>query len=149
MRVLTLGENSEDVIDTSACLGTRAEVLAANPHGIAFGFFQRDLSVGDIAFIPSDENGCVLREVPLEFLDPDVDLGPRLHVSNIVHNECALGTLVVDLVERVVSLLAGGVPNVDRDLLSLAEGDCLAETTRVHRTYLLFIEVSLAEAKGQ
>ena len=49
----------------------------------------------------------------------------------------------------MISLLPSGVPNVELDLAAGADLDGLAQTTRVYRTDLLVVEVSLAETESQ
>ena len=49
----------------------------------------------------------------------------------------------------MISLLAGGVPNVHLDFAPIANLYCLAEATRINRTDLLVVEVSLAETESQ
>ena len=84
----------------------------------------------------------------MQLLDPHIDLVPRLQVGDIIYNQCTLRTLVVDLVERVVSLLARCVPDVERVLLSNRKGHLLGQARRVDGTDLFLVKVALAEPKG-
>ena len=49
----------------------------------------------------------------------------------------------------MISLLAGGVPDVQLDFSPVSDLDSLAETARIYRTDLLVVEVSLAETESQ
>ena len=64
-------------------------MLAAHVHGVSLGLLQGDLSIWEVAFISSNNNWGLSREVPLELLDPDVDLGPGLKIGDVIHNQRA------------------------------------------------------------
>ena len=49
----------------------------------------------------------------------------------------------------MISLLAGGVPDVDLDLAAPSHLDRLAQTARIDRANLFVIEIPLAETEGQ
>ena len=96
-------------------------MLASNPHGVALGLVQGYLPILDIAFIARDDDWCLGGEVSLQLLDPHIDLVPRLQVSDVVYNESPLCALIVNLVEGMISLLSGCVPDVERVLLSAGQ----------------------------
>jgi len=116
---------------------------------LPFCFIERDLSIWDIAFISCDYNGCLRRQEFLQLLDPYVDLGPRLQVGDVIHYQSTFSALVVDLVECMISLLTGGVPDVELDLSAPSDLNSLTKTARIDGTYLLIIEVALAETQCQ
>ena len=49
----------------------------------------------------------------------------------------------------MISLLAGGVPDVDLDLAAPSHLDCLAQAARIDGANLFVVEISLAETEGQ
>ena len=49
----------------------------------------------------------------------------------------------------MISLLAGGVPDVDLDLAAPSHLDRLAQTASINRANLLVVEIALAETEGQ
>lgn len=84
-----LGENSEQFDYTSARLGARAEVLASEAHGVAFGLLEGYLPVRDVALVARDENGRLLGKVREQLLHPYLHLVPRLEVRDIIYNQRA------------------------------------------------------------
>ena len=87
--VLTFSKYAEYLIDSSTRFRTRAKMLASHIHRISiitvyknhafclpFSFIERDLSIGQIAFISGDQYRCLLWEISLQFLDPDVHFRP-------------------------------------------------------------------------
>ena len=85
--VHTLSKNSEYLVNSGTRFGAGTKVLAADAKCVSLSLFERDLSIRDVTFIASNNNRCVLRQVPLELLHPDVDLRPRLQVGDVVDNQ--------------------------------------------------------------
>ena len=49
----------------------------------------------------------------------------------------------------MISLLAGGVPDVDLDLAAPSHLDRLAQAARINRANLFVVKIALAETEGQ
>ena len=92
-----LGKNTEYFVYTLSGLRTRSEMLAAHTHCISklplytpsllpLRFINWYLSIWDVAFISSDDDWSVLRQIHLQLLDPLGDFTPRFEVSDIIHN---------------------------------------------------------------
>lgn len=71
---------------------------------------------------------------------------PKITINDLT---LTFSTLVVNLVERMISLLASGVPYVELDLASPSDLDRLTETARINCTDLLVVEVPLAKSERQ
>ena len=71
---------------------------------------------------------------------------PKLLIKDVL---LTFSSLVVDLVECMISLLASGVPNVDLDLAAPSHLNRLAQAARIDCTYLFVVEITLAETEGQ
>lgn len=54
-------------------------------------------------------------------------------------------TLIIDLVESVITFLSRCVPDRELYLVALGERNCLGEATRVNRADLLVVEAALAK----
>lgn len=124
-------------------------MLTADTHRVSLSLLERDLSILDVAFVTRDDDRRLCWEVPLQLLDPHAHLVPRLHVGNIIHYQGTLRALVIDLIERVISLLTSCVPDVEGALLPSAHLHLLRETARVDRADLLLIEVAPAKPEGE
>ena len=61
----TLGKILKYLINSSPRLRTRTEVLAAHTHCVFLSLVQRDLTIGQVRFIASDNNRGVGRQVHL------------------------------------------------------------------------------------
>ena len=73
----------------------------------------------------------------------------RAPTSSINHVPLTFSSLVVDLVECMISLLASSVPNVDLDLAAPSHLNRLTQAARVDGTYLFVVKITLAETEGQ
>ena len=59
-----------------------------NVNKLPLRLVDRNLTVGNVAFISGDDNWRVLRQIHLELFHPLGDFAPRLEVSNVVHYQC-------------------------------------------------------------
>mmetsp|Transcript_4081 Transcript_4081/g.6900 ORF Transcript_4081/g.6900 Transcript_4081/m.6900 type:complete len:246 (+) Transcript_4081:236-973(+) len=102
----------KDLCHVLAGACTHAEVVQADLLRVVFRLRQLDLAAGlQVALVAGDDDGEVGTQLLSELLHPHRHLLEGVHIRDIVHDECALGSSVVNGVEAVVLFLARRVPN--------------------------------------
>jgi hypothetical protein len=70
-------------------------------------------------------------------------------LGDIVYDDGAVGVAVVHGSQRLVSLLARGVPYLELDGCGIIEGDCLGEEGGANGGFSIIIELVLLSQKGE
>ena len=123
--LLTSRECHEDVLDIVSRFRACREVCAAHASRVGLSLVISDhLRLTHVRLVARDHDGYLRWQVLPELGDPLVHLLEGIRVSAVVDNHSAyrndclnvtFSPAVVDLVERVISLLSSCVPNHELD----------------------------------
>lgn len=104
--------------------------------------------LSEIELIASKRNDNTRRGLPLQLLDPSLSLLERLLVGEVVNDNSGLSAPIVHGRERMVSLLARRVPDLElhRRVVDL---NGLREECRAYGALLELVELAFDEAQDQ
>ena len=109
---LTFSQLSKDLVDIVSRPGTGAEVVQAQLARELLGLLELDLPVLlQVALVANDYYRQVVAALLSELLDPVAHPFERIDVRDVVHDQGPLSVPVIDVVQGMVLLLPGRVPD--------------------------------------
>eukprot|EP00356_Strombidium_inclinatum_P009785 CAMPEP_0170481290 /NCGR_PEP_ID=MMETSP0208-20121228/1788_1 /TAXON_ID=197538 /ORGANISM="Strombidium inclinatum, Strain S3" /LENGTH=198 /DNA_ID=CAMNT_0010753963 /DNA_START=52 /DNA_END=649 /DNA_ORIENTATION=- len=114
------GHRREALFDTDVVLGRSLQIGNAIIACELLGLLGGDLSfIRQVALVSDQDNAHVFVGEPLDLMHPLLHIIKGLAVGHVVHDDDAVGSTVVACCERAEAFLAGCVPNLELNILSV------------------------------
>eukprot|EP00303_Exanthemachrysis_gayraliae_P009107 CAMPEP_0206003608 /NCGR_PEP_ID=MMETSP1464-20131121/3468_1 /ASSEMBLY_ACC=CAM_ASM_001124 /TAXON_ID=119497 /ORGANISM="Exanthemachrysis gayraliae, Strain RCC1523" /LENGTH=533 /DNA_ID=CAMNT_0053376987 /DNA_START=147 /DNA_END=1744 /DNA_ORIENTATION=+ len=114
------GHLHEGILHVGGVLGAGLEEGDVHRAGKLVGRLRLHLALGgEVALVAHEELVDVLRSVPVNLVQPRLDVLEGLRVGHVVHHDDAVGTAVVAARDGAEALLARGVPDLQLDGLAV------------------------------
>mmetsp|Transcript_36305 Transcript_36305/g.85696 ORF Transcript_36305/g.85696 Transcript_36305/m.85696 type:complete len:230 (+) Transcript_36305:105-794(+) len=114
------GHGHEGILDVGRVLGRRLEEGDVGRLGELLGRLGLHLPLGgQVALVTDQQLVDILRRVPLDLVQPGLDMLEGLGVGSVVDDDDAVRAAVVAARDRTETLLARRVPNLQLDRLAI------------------------------